>query len=58
MAEGYDPRKTNVSADRFQNWMREKVVLDLDSVPGIGPANKHHFLAGTSNVHRADYVFA
>jgi hypothetical protein len=45
-ADAFDPRKTYISADQFQNWMREKVVVDLESVPGVGAANKHHFVAG------------
>lgn len=37
-ADGYDPRKSKVSADTMEKWRVEAVSADLQDVPGIGPA--------------------
>jgi hypothetical protein len=36
--EGYDPKKSKVSADRMENWRGCQISGDLLEVPGIGPA--------------------
>ena len=37
-ADGYDPRKSKVSADTMERWRVEAVSANLQDVPGIGPA--------------------
>lgn len=43
---GYDPKNTFINEGQLQYWLKNKVSADLESVPGVGPANKHHFVAG------------
>jgi hypothetical protein len=37
-AAGYDPRRSRVSDDRLNDFLRGKITGDLTEVPGIGPA--------------------
>ena len=43
---GYDPKNTFINEGQLQYWLKNKVSADLESVPGVGPANKHHFVNG------------
>ena len=37
-ADGYDPKKSKVNADRMEEFIQAQISGDLNEVPGIGPA--------------------
>ena len=37
MARKFDPSKSLVNSDKLQDFLREELVQDIRSVPGIGP---------------------
>ena len=42
----FNPQHTNINENQLHTWLRTKTDGDLENVPGIGPANKHHFVKG------------
>lgn len=54
MATGneYNPQHTTINENQLQHWLRSKVSADLEAVPGVGPANKQHFVQGDRHFPR------
>ena len=44
--EAFDARKSQIQEDKLADWLREPITMDLQQVPGIGPANAKTLAAG------------
>lgn len=56
-AEGYDPRRSKVSEDKMEDWLRSQVTANVEDVPGIGPAAKKKLAEGDESITNCYQLF-
>eukprot|EP00567_Pseudictyota_dubia_P016232 CAMPEP_0197440840 /NCGR_PEP_ID=MMETSP1175-20131217/7244_1 /TAXON_ID=1003142 /ORGANISM="Triceratium dubium, Strain CCMP147" /LENGTH=131 /DNA_ID=CAMNT_0042971019 /DNA_START=128 /DNA_END=523 /DNA_ORIENTATION=+ len=57
MAEGYDPRKSRVSDDTLNQFLRGKISGNIEDVPGIGPAAAKRLAEGDTDDERVTNTY-
>uniref|UniRef100_A0A7S2FFP3 Uncharacterized protein n=1 Tax=Florenciella parvula TaxID=236787 RepID=A0A7S2FFP3_9STRA len=51
-ADGFNPSKTKINDDTLADWLKNKIEMDLEVVPGVGPATANKLRdAGVDNTH-------